>query len=162
MNRRQFLKSAAAIPLLHVGSSQLPKSSTKGTAPSASARRVRPGDPGWPSAASWDRLNREVGGRLIKVESPLAACQVAPNSPACSEVFRNLKNPYCIGDEPGLTQTSGWVDAWTSAPSVDAVAATKTDDVVAAVNFARENNLVWSSKAAATVTRARPARRTRS
>jgi FAD/FMN-containing dehydrogenase len=40
-----------------------------------------------------------------------------------------------------LTQTSGWVDAWTSAPSVYAVAATKTEDVVAAINFARENNL---------------------
>src|SRR6202040_1761536 len=35
----------------------------------------------------------------------------------------------------------GWVDAWISAPSVYAVAAETTDDVVAAVNFARVNNL---------------------
>jgi hypothetical protein len=40
-----------------------------------------------------------------------------------------------------LTQTSGGVDAWTSAPSAFAVAATNNADVVAAVNFARENNL---------------------
>jgi FAD/FMN-containing dehydrogenase len=78
---------------------------------------------------------------LIKLQSPLAACRAAPNSAECDELFRKLKNPYYIGDEPALTQTSGWVDAWTSAPSVYAVAATRTEDVVAAVNFARENNL---------------------
>ena len=141
MNRRHFLKSAAAIPVFAIGCSQLSKTSAKRVAPSPAARRVRPGDPAWPSAASWERLNRGVGGRLIKVESPLAACQNAPNSAEFSEFFRKLKNPYSIGDEPGLTQTSGWVDAWTSAPSVFAVAATKTEDVVAAVNFAREYNL---------------------
>jgi FAD/FMN-containing dehydrogenase len=52
-----------------------------------------------------------------------------------------LKNPYYIGDEAGLTQTLGWADAWTSKPSAYAVAAESTQDVVAAVNFARENNV---------------------
>ena len=137
MNRRQFLKSAAAISVLPIGCSQVRTTTAKG----APAHRVRPGDPGWPSAASWDKLNREVGGRLIKVQSPLNACRAAANSAECDELFRKLKNPYYIGDHPALTQISGWVDAWTSAPSVYAVAATKTEDVVAAVNFARENNL---------------------
>ena len=141
MNRRQFLKSAAAIPVLTMGCAQTSKTSANRLAPSSPVRRVRPGDPAWPSEASWDRLKGEVGGRLINVESPLAPCRKAPASTACSEVFRRLKNPYYIGDEPGLTQTSGWVDAWTSAPSVYAVAAASTEDVVAAVNFARENNL---------------------
>ncbi len=59
----------------------------------------------------------------------------------CTEVFKELKNPYYLGDEVGLTQSLGWVDAWTSQPSVYAVAAKTTADVVAAVNFARENNL---------------------
>ena len=36
--------------------------------------RVRPGDPAWPSEVSWDQLDRDVGGRLIKVRSPLADC----------------------------------------------------------------------------------------
>lgn len=40
-----------------------------------------------------------------------------------------------------MTQTLGWADAWTSQPSVYAMAARKTEDVVAAVNFARENRL---------------------
>jgi FAD/FMN-containing dehydrogenase len=56
-------------------------------------------------------------------------------------VFRELKNPYYIGDEAGLAQTTGWLDAWTSQPSVYAVAVETTADVVAAVNFARINNL---------------------
>ena len=86
-------------------------------------------------------LRREVRGRLITVESPLTACQTAPEGASCTEVFKALKNPYYIGDQPALTQTSGWVDAWTSAPSVYAVAAAETADVVAAVNFAREHHL---------------------
>jgi FAD/FMN-containing dehydrogenase len=65
----------------------------------------------------------------------------APSSAACAGVFKNLKNPYYLGDEVGLTQSLGWIGAWTSRPSVYAVAARTTDDVVAAVNFARENNL---------------------
>ncbi len=140
MNRRQFLKSAAAILLLPIGWRQK-FSFAQGVPSRPAARRVRPGDPAWPSAESWDRLKQEVGGHLIKVQSPLAALQKAPTSASSNEVFRTLKNPYYIGDHPGLTQTSGWVDAWTSAPSVFAVAATTTEDVVAAVNFAREHNL---------------------
>jgi FAD/FMN-containing dehydrogenase len=64
-----------------------------------------------------------------------------PESPACAEVFKNLKNPYYLGDEVGLTQTLGWVDAWTSRPSAYAIAARTPSDVVAAVDFARERNL---------------------
>jgi FAD/FMN-containing dehydrogenase len=75
------------------------------------------------------------------VESPLAACIGAPESTTCAHVFDGLQNPYYLGDEVGLTQTLGWVDAWTSRPSVYAVAARTTDDVVAAVNFARAHNL---------------------
>jgi FAD/FMN-containing dehydrogenase len=56
-------------------------------------------------------------------------------------VFKDLKNPYYLGDEIGLTQSLGWVDAWTSRPSVYAVAAQTTNDVLAAVNFAREHDL---------------------
>jgi FAD/FMN-containing dehydrogenase len=103
--------------------------------------RVRPGDPAWPSEADWNRLSRDVGGRLVKVRSPLSACTAAPASPACAQVFKDLKNPYYLGDEIGLTQSLGWVGAWTSSPSVYAVAAETTDDVVAAVNFARQHNL---------------------
>src|SRR5262249_3875196 len=104
-------------------------------------RRARPGDPSWPDAASWEQLNRQVDGQLIAVRSPLADGVGAPRASACAELFTHLANPYYLGDEVGLTQTLGWVDAWTSKPSAFAVAARKTADVVAAVDFARERRL---------------------
>src|SRR6266545_5962206 len=105
------------------------------------ASRVRPSDPGWPSEANWDRLKREVGGRLITPQSPLSACRDAPGSALASAVLQRLRNPYSIGEQPGLTQTSGWVGAWTSQPSAYVVVARTTEGLVAAVTFARENNL---------------------
>jgi FAD/FMN-containing dehydrogenase len=103
--------------------------------------RARLGDPAWPSEASWDQLDRDVEGRLIKVRSPLADCIGGTPDAACEQLFKELKNPYYLGDEVGLTQSLGWVGAWTSEPSVYAVAAKTTRDVVAAVNFAQTNNL---------------------
>jgi len=103
--------------------------------------RVRPGDKGWPSPAFWDGLNQAVGGRLIKVKPLLAACQQRPESAACQDVLRNLRDPYFLDEAPAGTESSGWVDAWQSAPSAYAVAARSAADVVAAVNFARTHRL---------------------
>jgi len=141
MNRRRFLKSTVALSLLPIAASRVLTNSAAGAATAFPVRRVRPGDPAWPAEAEWQRLKQAVEGRLIKVESPLVACQQEPSGPACEEVLSQLKNPYYIGDQPGLTQTSGWLDAWKSAPSAYAVAARKTEDIVAAIHFAREHNL---------------------
>ncbi|WP_457096941.1 FAD-dependent oxidoreductase [Lysobacter sp. P5_B9] len=138
MKRRDVLKTAIAVPLL-TGLSLGGWRSALAAAPGRS--RVRPGNPGWPSPADWDRLKADVGGRLQKLESPFAGCTATPMSAACSEALQHIKNPYYLGDQPALTQTSGWLDAWTSKPSAYAVAAETTADVVAAVNFAREHNL---------------------
>src|SRR5215203_516881 len=140
MNRRRLLQAGAALPLLPDSWPRWPHLVPAASA-SSSSSRVRPGDPEWPSTTSWERLNRDVTGRLIRVESPLAACIGATESATCAHVFDGLQNPYYLGDEVGLTQTLGWVDAWTSRPSVYAVAARTTDDVVATVNFAREHHL---------------------
>jgi FAD/FMN-containing dehydrogenase len=78
---------------------------------------------------------------LVKLESPFAGCAATPVAAACSEALAHMKNAYYVGDQPALTQTSGWVDAWTSVPSAYAVAARSTADVVAAVNFARVHDL---------------------
>ena len=134
MDRRRLLRTFAWFPFM----SGFPGAAAAQAQPKM---RVRPGDPAWPSDAAWDELNRQVEGRLIKVRSPLAACVGASPDPACAQVFKELKNPYFLGDEVGLTQSLGWVGAWTSQPSVYAVAAKATADVVAAVNFARKNNL---------------------
>ncbi|MDB5731944.1 MAG: FAD-binding oxidoreductase, partial [Variovorax sp.] len=141
-NRRHLLRIAATLPFF---SGLWPAAPVPARAAAAlrPRSRVRPGDPAWPSEARWQQLGQAVGGRLVKVRSPLAPCLEAPAEPTCTQLFqgKELKNPYFLGDEVGLTQTLGWVDAWTSAPSVYAVVARGTDDVVAAVNFARENDL---------------------
>lgn len=95
------------------------------------ASRVRPGDAAWPSAEKWASLQQQVGGRLAKLDSPF--------KPGAAIGF--LKNTFELGDQPALTQTSGWFEAWTSQPSAYMVAAENTQDVVAAVNFARQNKL---------------------
>jgi FAD/FMN-containing dehydrogenase len=140
MNRRGLLQRAAvAIPVLSGIWSWL--GPRRGLAAARPHSRVRPGDPAWPSEASWIGLSRDVKGRLVKVRAPLAACTDAPSGAACAQLFKDLKNPYYLGDEIGLTQSLGWVDAWTSRPSAYAVAARTPEDVVAAVNFAREHDL---------------------
>ena len=137
MNRRRFLRRLAAIPALPAFSPLLAR-----LYPAVSPfSRVRPTDAAWPSAASWEKLKEQVGSRLIPVPSLLAPCKDAPASAACATRIKDLGNPYFIGEQPAGTQTSGWLDAWTRAPSVYAVAAQKTEDVVAAVNFARDNHL---------------------
>lgn len=133
MNRREFLKTSWAASLAAAWPRCL--------AASPAIRRVRPSDPGWPSKEAWRRLNDAVDGNLIPVEFPLNACLSSSQSADCKALFANVKNPYYIGDNPGITQTLGWVDAWETKPSVYAVAARNADDIAAAVNFACENNL---------------------
>ncbi len=103
--------------------------------------RVRPTDPRWPSPAIWEKLNRAVGGRLIKVRPLLAPCETEPDSTSCKDLLQDLRNPYFIGEQAAGTESSGWVDAWQSAPSAYAVPAHSTADVVAAVEFARTHQL---------------------
>jgi len=136
MNRRKFLQAAGTMPFAAPLASAV-----SARAAAAPFRRVRPGDPAWPTPARWQALEADVAGNLIKVESPLDACAASPGGSGCTELFRELKNPYFIRDHPALTCTLGWVDAWTTAPSIYAVAAHSTRDVVAAVNFARNNRL---------------------
>ena len=125
--RRQVLRLAAWLALWPALARAAP----------AGGMRVRPGDPGWPSAAQWAQLRAQVGAALVEVRSPWRDCQ----GPACEALFDAVRNPYATSDDIALTQTLAWVDAWTSQPSPWAVAARSTDDVVAAVRFAREHRL---------------------
>src|ERR1700730_2912726 len=139
MNRRSLRKAAALVPAAYIGARSAPLlAEQRSASPSA---RVRPRDANWPDEASWAELNRDVGGRLVKLASPLDACRRQPDGAAWREVVRELQNPYYIGHDPALTQTTGWIDAWSAEPSVYSVAAHANGDVVAAVNFARVHNL---------------------
>ena len=62
MHRRDLLKGAAALPL---AATLAPLA-----AAAASASRVRPSDPAWPSAARWEALKQQLGGESA---SPQAA-----------------------------------------------------------------------------------------
>jgi FAD/FMN-containing dehydrogenase len=133
MNRRELVKAIGSAALLSV----LPRPLLA----SATFTRRRPSDAAWPSSATWKRLNEQVGGNLISVDFPLSTAKNDPNGAAAEALWKNLKNPYFIGETPGLTETTGWVDAWATKPSVYAVAARNAQDIAAAVNFARENDL---------------------
>lgn len=92
------------------------------------------------SGGALDALRRSIGPRLIPVNSPLAAAARSGGAGA-DTLFKSLKNPYYLGDEPALTQTLGWTGAWTSQPSAMAVAAESATDVAAAVDVARKHRL---------------------
>ncbi len=124
MNRREFI--ATSIGFAAVSAAGVPP------AKAAPLNRVRPGMPGWPDDAAWAALRRETNGRLQKVSLPKLDT---------AEAKQLVANPFYIGDEPGLTQSSGWLDAWRSQPSAYMVAAESATDVAAAVRFARANNL---------------------
>lgn len=133
MNRRQFLKAigwAAILPMVPRRNSAMPN-----------FRRRRPSDPNWPSPSAWKDLDRKIGGSLIHVNFPLAVFKSDLAGAAARQLSQDLTNPYYIGDQPGLTQTLGWLDAWATHPSVYAVVARNADDIAEAVKFAHENEL---------------------
>jgi FAD/FMN-containing dehydrogenase len=124
-SRRALLASVPAL----AGSASLAGVSA---AQAAAFTRVRPGMAGWPKDADWAALRQMVEGRLEPVTVPQLTPEEAP---------RLLANPFYIGDQAGLTQSSGWVDAWRSAPSAYVVRARDPADVSAAVRFAAAHRL---------------------
>jgi FAD/FMN-containing dehydrogenase len=141
MNRRDLLKASTLPVLSYVlsGCASAALGTTHTNLPLRS--RLRPGDSKWPSEIMWQELQQAVGGRLIKLNSPFANCSTNSADANCNEAFAQLNSAFYIGDQPALTQTSGWIDAWISHPSTYAVSAKTTTDVVAAVNFARTHSL---------------------
>jgi FAD/FMN-containing dehydrogenase len=140
MKRRAVLKASLSATLLAGSMPGLAGAAAGALGTEAvTYSRVRPGGPGWPGAAEWDKLRRATSGRLQKLASPFAGCSA--DSASCSALLKQIANPYFVGDHPALTQTSGWQDAWLSQPSAYAVAARETADIVAAVNFARTHKL---------------------
>ncbi|MEO8545398.1 MAG: FAD-binding oxidoreductase [Burkholderiaceae bacterium] len=143
-HRRQWLKWLAALPFAgHAFPSAYAavRAASAGLGIASVLTRVRPSDADWPAEAQWAGLRKQVGNALLAVDSPWANCRSHPDSDACRQLFKFPQNPYFLGDDVALTQTYGWVDAWTSSPSVWAVAARSANDVAAAVNFARTHQL---------------------
>ncbi len=103
--------------------------------------RCLPNQACWPNKAAWDSLGKQLHGKLITPTPELAACQHDANSAACKASLTALHNPFQIENNPGATQSTGWMNAWQTAASPYAVAAADADDVAAAVNFAHKYHL---------------------
>src|SRR6185437_9161520 len=106
--RRNLLKGVAGIALM------LPWGAKALAGAGVPAfRRVRPTDPGWPSAADWQALNDAVGDSLVEVKSLFGVCQSDAAGAACTDALKNIRNPFYIGDQPSGTQVgvAGRVDA---------------------------------------------------
>ena len=101
MKRRDVIGAGLAL-----ASAGVPPGGAAGVSAKAYAR---PGTPGWPSADDWAGLGRAVGGRLAPVAAP---------DLSGAHAGRLLANPFYIADQPALTESSGWLDAWRTQPSV--------------------------------------------
>ncbi len=124
MNRRQFIGTGLGLAVASAARIRPAKA--------VPLNRVRPGTAAWPDDAAWAALKRETDGRLQQVTLPKLDT---------ADARQLIGNPFYVADQPGLTQSSGWFDAWRSQPSAYMVAAENASDVAAAVRFARTNNL---------------------
>src|SRR5882762_5844525 len=138
MNRRNLLRSLGMLPLLYAPlGDAFVRANVARAAPPRPNRRLRPSDRNWPDAASWANLKADLGGQLIEPKALFGSCAAEPNGSACLDAHQNIGNPFWIGDQPAGTQVSGWLDAWTPAPSAYVIKARDAADVAASVNFAR-------------------------
>lgn len=128
LHRRTFLGLAAGATAA-AAVAAIPATSAA-AAPAAPAVRAA-----WPGKRAWERLRRQVGGRLIRPTQPWANLRPGMDVPA------KLRNPWYLEEQAGATQSTGMYKAWQSTPSRYAVAAESAKDIQAAVNFARENGV---------------------
>lgn len=103
--------------------------------------RCLPSKPCWPDQQQWDTLAKSLKGKLIKPISPFSVCEKNSDSEECKSVLQNIKNPFYMQSDAGRNESQGWYGAWYNQSSSYAVEVEDTQDIVKAVNFAREYNL---------------------
>ncbi len=118
---------------------------TPSAAPSAAnarpACRCAPEAPCWPEPVAWQALAAHLTGKLEQPASPTADCRTDAAGPGCLAALGTLEDPFSIQEQAGATESTGWLGAWTSAPSAYAVAAENVSDIAAAVAFAHQHHL---------------------
>jgi FAD/FMN-containing dehydrogenase len=100
----------------------------------------------WPKLNDWKSLNKEVQGRLIQLKSPLYEHCGNTSDSACVSLINKLQNPFVIQEYPWATQSTGWLNAWSAAVSPYAIATQNTNDIVAAIKFAKKHHLKLVTK----------------
>ncbi|KAK4235745.1 hypothetical protein C8A03DRAFT_17560 [Achaetomium macrosporum] len=130
-------------------------SPTEATARSPQCKAF-PGDPSWPSEDEWSRLNKTLGGALLKPLPPASVCySTSPNfnAEACRFLVNNGSRTTFYLDDP-VTILTQWPQGNTCLLSPNpagnctqggfpayVVNATTVKHVQAAVNFARNKNI---------------------
>ena len=138
MNRREFLRRTGTVPAL-AALGPLARVAPQTRVP---FRRVRPSDPGWPSADAWAALKQRVGGRLIPVPSVLAPCRTAPDERGLRGAPEGSREPVLHRRPAGrhadirlARRVDGGAERLGRRGRADA------PDVAAAVEFARRHDL---------------------
>ncbi len=108
---------------------------------SANSCRCLPSQSCWPTKQQWTEFANSLKGRLIQPSTSLDKCKSDINSEKCKTSVAKVKNPFYLQSDPGRNESQGWYGAWSNKASTYAVEAANTNDVVKAVNFAREHNL---------------------
>lgn len=101
----------------------------------------RPEQSCWPNFAEWQQLNKKVNGHLIVGTNPLAPCYKNAKSKLCLGVLQQIKNPFYIESQPGLTQSVGWAGAWQAKASTYIVAVENAHEIAQTVQFARQHHI---------------------
>jgi FAD/FMN-containing dehydrogenase len=104
-------------------------------------RFCKPTQQCWPTPVEWAKLRASLAGTLEEPRSPIAPCLADAAGAACATALRGLASPYALQEQSGGTESIGWLDAWTAAPSAYAVVAENAGDVAAAIRFARAHRL---------------------
>ena len=138
MQRRRLLQMGALAPFWAGLATADPAAAATAV---VGRRRVRPGEPGWPSDAAWRSLGERLSGRILRPEPLLGPCLADPKGADCKARLKDLQNPFFIGDQAAGAQVSGYLDAWTPSASAWAIEARTARDVSRAVSFARDHNL---------------------
>jgi hypothetical protein len=69
------------------------------------------------------------------------SCNTSSGKSTCDDLFKNLKNPYYIGDNPALTQSSGWLMRGDLNRVYMLLLLSQQTMLLLLSTFARENNL---------------------
>ncbi|KAI0384309.1 hypothetical protein F5Y04DRAFT_269339 [Hypomontagnella monticulosa] len=119
--------------------------------------KVIPGDPEWPATASWDKLNTTVHGRLIATVPQASVCHSSPydnyNQTACRELRNYWDFAQAFDSSPADIASPAFQDQ-SCDPYTDvstpcelgnyasySINVTGVDDVVAGIQFARDNDV---------------------
>ncbi|KAI1392109.1 uncharacterized protein F4822DRAFT_436138 [Hypoxylon trugodes] len=141
----------------HVTTAALLLGLTRGEYATNSTCKYIPGDLGWPSSKTWARLNQTVEGRLIKTVPQASICHTEPyhdlDETGCEQLRENWDYAQTFELKPAEIINPAFqnqsCDPYTPLDrpcelgnyAVYSINVTGAPDIVAGLNFARDNNV---------------------